>query len=464
MEMGGTPVSAFRYDKLRALLIFLVTERGTIFQRDWLAALFWPDFDEKSARQNLRRALANLRQLLNEDKAAPRILRGSRSTVMVTEAAPCWTDIGELAEPMPPCEATTCNREACLSAINRVEQRIALYRGEFLVGFNLPGCPEFDHWVEEKREAAHRRVVSLLEQIVRCHERTGRYAQAVGFAVRLTQLNPWDETSAIRVMRLHSMMGNVQAAIDEYERRRKLLRDDLGVAPSPAMDAVAEQLRRRSGSPSLGGERTTFGGGPLTSLTSLGADRRLVTVLCCRFTGRDGRTSEEMSDPFVVGQREMENCIRAANGYLISPYGGCIMAYFGYLTTTESAHVDAVGLALRLVDKVASRHGLEARVLLHSGWIVSREGAEYPDTVGETSDTARSLCSTAIPGQVLVSESTYRLITRSYACAPIKFGRLPGLEAVIPIFRVIGATSNLTVSGMKRFIGQKKEMDLMLES
>ena len=38
----GEPVTAFKYDKVRALLIFLAVEAQRPHRREWLAELFWP--------------------------------------------------------------------------------------------------------------------------------------------------------------------------------------------------------------------------------------------------------------------------------------------------------------------------------------------------------------------------------------------------------------------------------------
>ena len=49
-------------DKARGLLAYLAVEAGQAHRREKLAGLLWPDYTESSARANLRRALADLRQ------------------------------------------------------------------------------------------------------------------------------------------------------------------------------------------------------------------------------------------------------------------------------------------------------------------------------------------------------------------------------------------------------------------
>ena len=54
------PIAAFEYNKVRALLIYLVVEREVAHSREHLIGLLWPDLPERVARQNLSQALLNL--------------------------------------------------------------------------------------------------------------------------------------------------------------------------------------------------------------------------------------------------------------------------------------------------------------------------------------------------------------------------------------------------------------------
>ena len=66
MFFGGVPLSAVRSSRVQSLLAYLAIEADRAHSRDALAALFWPDESERAAKQNLRQALYELRQLLGE--------------------------------------------------------------------------------------------------------------------------------------------------------------------------------------------------------------------------------------------------------------------------------------------------------------------------------------------------------------------------------------------------------------
>ena len=57
VELDGEAVYAFKTDKARALLAYLVVESDRPHRRETLAALLWPDRPDAAARANLRQAL-----------------------------------------------------------------------------------------------------------------------------------------------------------------------------------------------------------------------------------------------------------------------------------------------------------------------------------------------------------------------------------------------------------------------
>ena len=61
---AGAPQQALPTARLQSLLAYLVVESAQPQPRERLAALFWPDEPTAAARQNLRQALYQLRQLL----------------------------------------------------------------------------------------------------------------------------------------------------------------------------------------------------------------------------------------------------------------------------------------------------------------------------------------------------------------------------------------------------------------
>ena len=75
LELDGEPVQIGRRKAL-ALLIYLAVTRRT-HSRDSLATLFWPDYDQSSARADLRRTLGRDHNPVRRDPSQARAARGT---------------------------------------------------------------------------------------------------------------------------------------------------------------------------------------------------------------------------------------------------------------------------------------------------------------------------------------------------------------------------------------------------
>jgi DNA-binding SARP family transcriptional activator len=64
-SVDGAPLRV-QSTRLHALLAYLALESARAHTREALSALFWPDEPDQVAKQNLRQALYQLRQLLGE--------------------------------------------------------------------------------------------------------------------------------------------------------------------------------------------------------------------------------------------------------------------------------------------------------------------------------------------------------------------------------------------------------------
>jgi SARP family transcriptional regulator, regulator of embCAB operon len=72
-------------------------------------------------------------------------------------------------------------------------------------------------------------------------------AQAEERARMLTELAPYRESGHRILMEALAERGNVAEALRAYERLRVLLREELGVAPSPAVQVVHQRLLQSAG-------------------------------------------------------------------------------------------------------------------------------------------------------------------------------------------------------------------------
>src|SRR5262249_13429698 len=91
--LDGQPIDGLAYDKVRALLAYLRMHEDQPHQRDALATLLWPDQPTESARANLRKALATLRQALDDTDVQSPFLLVARGTIQFNLASDSSLDV-----------------------------------------------------------------------------------------------------------------------------------------------------------------------------------------------------------------------------------------------------------------------------------------------------------------------------------------------------------------------------------
>jgi DNA-binding SARP family transcriptional activator len=139
LEMDGEDIH-IRRRKVMALLAYLAVT-GRSHQRDALAALLWPEYDQSSARAELRRTLSVLNRELGGGILA------DRETAQLNPELDLSLDVTEFQQTLVACEthghpAT----EICPACVPLLEQAVALYRDDFLAGFTLDDSAAFDEW------------------------------------------------------------------------------------------------------------------------------------------------------------------------------------------------------------------------------------------------------------------------------------------------------------------------------
>jgi DNA-binding SARP family transcriptional activator/predicted ATPase len=231
-KLAGESVAGFATDKVRALLVYLALSPDRPHRREALAGLLWPEFPERSARTNLRNALANLRQVIGDGTASPPFLHSTRQTIQFNGQSDYWLDAdafeGLLATVSPGCE--------------ELEQAVSLVRGPFLEGFSLADAAPFEEWLLLRREHVWRRVDGALDSLAAIYEGQGALEQALTHARRRVELEPWEESGQRQLMRLLAQSGHRSQALAQYENLCRSLGEELGAGPSAETQALSEAI------------------------------------------------------------------------------------------------------------------------------------------------------------------------------------------------------------------------------
>ena len=146
IEVDGTAVEPPASRRACALLGWLALDRR-MHPRSGLAARFWPDVLDESARTSLRSALSALRRGLGPE--GERYLIATRDGIGLADGSLVWTDVAEF--------------ERCVEE-NRLQDALALGRGELLSGLE-------DDWVYERRDEHRDRVAACSHGLPRAPSR-----------------------------------------------------------------------------------------------------------------------------------------------------------------------------------------------------------------------------------------------------------------------------------------------------
>jgi len=240
VTLNQEPVTGFESNKVRALLAYLAVEADRPHRREALVGLLWPDWPERSARANLRNALAKLRRAIGDRAANPSFLLVTRDTVQFNRASDYWLDVQAFAERV---EAASTHQPGIKRARHPLEEAVNLYRGPFLEGFALQDSAAFDDWSLLVRERLHRQALDALCRLAGHCEAAGELDRAVGFARRQLELEPWREEAHRQLMRLLALNRQRSLALAQYETCSRLLRDELGVQPAAETKRLYERVR-----------------------------------------------------------------------------------------------------------------------------------------------------------------------------------------------------------------------------
>ncbi|MEZ4869762.1 MAG: hypothetical protein R3C14_51025 [Caldilineaceae bacterium] len=122
-----------RRRKAVALLAYLAVTRQP-HSRDALATLFWPDFDQTSARDNLRHTLSELHQALDR-----KWLMIDRTTVRLGDDAKPWVDLWQFHQLLSDCQQHGhAKDQPCSACLPLLQQAVELYHKECPLLWNWP--------------------------------------------------------------------------------------------------------------------------------------------------------------------------------------------------------------------------------------------------------------------------------------------------------------------------------------
>jgi DNA-binding SARP family transcriptional activator len=208
------PAPLFRVHGLLAALLLQPRSHS----RDHLAGLLFPDMPPQAGRRRLSDLLWLLR------KSLPQLPLYADSDTVCLPPETRWLDVNAFQQ------------AAILPDLEGRLKGLALYRGDL-----LPSA--YDDWLLPEREMLYLQYVRLAHRVGEELLQHRRFDELLPLVERLVQSEPYDEKALRLVMQAYRAVGRRGAALAAYERFLTLAAGDLGTAPEPATQALAESIR-----------------------------------------------------------------------------------------------------------------------------------------------------------------------------------------------------------------------------
>ena len=236
-EADGTRADATDLPGRQAPVVFayLVTERDRPVPAGELAEAVWDGALPPTWRPALRGVVSKVRDFLNR--------LGLPAADSLTSSSGCYRLVlpGDTAVDVELAEGAAGAAGRALAAGRLREALAAAEQARAIAGRPLlPGSE--GAWVEDRRAALHQVLVRSLELLVDVHLAAGEAGQAAGPAGELVALEPYRDSAHRRLLRAHTAAGDRGEALRAYDRYRRVLADELGVGPSPELEAVHLEL------------------------------------------------------------------------------------------------------------------------------------------------------------------------------------------------------------------------------
>ena len=239
----------------------------------------------------------------------------------------------------------------------------------------------------------------------------------------------------------------------EWDQLPKLTNDDLkelGINALGHRKKILESVESIAAGESSEQENKNFTSRYNSSVDYGEAERRQITVMFCDLVGSTALS--ESVDPekyreIITNYRSATAAvIKYFSGYIATYMGDGLLVYFGYPQAHEDDAERAVRTGLAIVEAVSKltsfdNQPLRVRIGISTGIVVAGdvigEGtSEERAVLGDTPNLAARLQGVANPDEIVISESTRRLLGRLFSVVALGEHRLKGISAPVKPYKV----------------------------
>ncbi len=387
---GSKHEISFRYRKSLGLVAFLAAKPGHAFSRDQLSSLFWPNLHGGEARSNLRQLVSDIKRRFSLlDIACP--LQAEREQIAFLEGVLALDTNRLLNTDNPYCSYQPGEN------INW-----DMYLHDFLPGYQLPSCEEFESWLDNQRKIIKFRQIHELQTICEEGAAAGELDLALQASEYLLIHDPLEETYIQSAMHILIRSNKYESAGQLFHDFEKRLKCELGVSPSPKTLQLYTKLQEKPGKPQTW----------LTKVFSSDTcQRTLVAVLRVRWVCEAGQPEEVVNQLYAAEQLAHELLVEQLSAFRAPATGAGSLYYFGWPDADADAAFHAITAAHKLHELIADQdRPFQASIALHTGQVLTDITLLTPDITGDISEEVSQLCLNTPSGEIYFSGQVARIL------------------------------------------------------
>jgi len=214
-----------------ALLSYLSINSDKSFSREKLSSLFWDSSNDEAARYNLRYTLWTLRKALKDNNNKVKFILSHKNGCQINCKSDLYLDVVEMENLML--------EEDNINNLERVKE---IYRGEFLEGFYVKDCMEFNDWVFYERERLQRKYFKAMLKLAEAYKKRRQYYKSIEAYEEILKINPLQEELYVELIKIYLELGHRKSALNQYERCCKILREELNISPKESTKKIYRDI------------------------------------------------------------------------------------------------------------------------------------------------------------------------------------------------------------------------------
>jgi DNA-binding SARP family transcriptional activator len=395
----------------RALLAYLLLHVDEPISPDRLVNELWGAEPPRTARASLQNQVSELRKTLGPE----RVSREPAGYVLRIDADDF--DLARFQQLVSEARMVDDRRRA-----KKLRTALELWRGPPLADLSFePFAQEAIRWLEETR-------LAVLERRIETDLALGAHQELVSELEALVAEHPLRESLRFQLMIALYRSGRQAEALAEYQTAYRTL-EELGIEPSDDLRRLERDILRHE--PALRvvtedrGEITPKG----SAASSRGKTRKPVTALICGLveaTALAHRTDPEVFERVLSRRFDEIRTVITRHGGTAEQFGdGTVLGIFGVPLVHDDDALRAVRAAeqIRALSPSEASVGSDARppprIGISTGVVLASESLEPgPLVAGAAVSDAANLERAAKPGEILVSDTTWRLVRHAVQAQP----------------------------------------------